>query len=927
MSILDREFLQRKLLPTRTNHDKSANYTKPDTISKDPAERATHYNIQAINAFSNGFIDQAEKFITSTLRMQKDTIKSPSKDLFMYQNNLGCILLRKERYEKALELFEKAYKAATETLGDLHLASQMIASNIICSHYIQERIFKIQDQQDIFNLETLLSSSELKYNKQKAYLYIKILENYGRFCHIMSRYKEARLYMQRSRRAYEQIIEIKQQNFPEDMNRTAKAFFDLGDILYTEMYYEKALRQFEKVLEIQKTHLDETHLDIALTLSQISRCYKVLYNDQAALRYQQESFQMLCQIFPEDQRKANVYIADSLQRLGRIYYLHQDFRKAANYIEQAMKIVLSISEKNTIKLASLHEDLGLLKLFQNNYKEAFSNLQAAHKYYKKTYGQNHFKVAKCTRHIGLYHKYMEEYQTCQNFLKKSFDMINDIFGQDDPYLANIYEDIAITFNNQDLFKNALEHHQKALEIRKEFFGETSQFYATSLFNIGIVKHNSASYNEALENYEKALKIFQERLKSHNKVAYALDSVASCLTKKGRFDQAMDSLQQSLAMRKAVYGEENLYVAESYQAIGYFHSDKEEHKIASDYYRNVLTILKIHLDEKHSKIANVYNDLGNTYRGLGNFAEALKYYETAMEIRRELYGSESLSVANCHYLIGSAYRENFKYNLAVDSYKAALKLLIGRLGMIHSRVAGIHQVLGNTYYCMSNFPIALTHYQKTLEIRQKLFSEEDNIIIADSLYNIARILRRLGNHNNAVETYQKALNIYIKMLGEEHTEVASVYEAIGNCFKSAMELDKAMEYYLKSLELRKKLLGEQHRVVAQSYFNIGLIFSSKKEYGEALRAYRQELKIYEHIFGKQHVKVSDTYDTIAGVYHTLGDYKRAIQHYSTAYVIVDKLYGSSHRFAEDIKRRLDHLRKTTDRCSVQGGLEKEELHFV
>ena len=64
----------------------------------------------------------------------------------------------------------------------------------------------------------------------------------------------------------------------------------------------------------------------------------------------------------------------------------------------------------------------------------------------------------------------------------------------------------------------------------------------------------------------------------------------------------------------------------------------------------------------------------------------------------------------------------------------------------------------------------------------------NVIVADSYYNIGRVLRRKANYKEAVEYYFKSLKIYQKILGEDHAEVASVYEAIGNSFKSEAKLD-------------------------------------------------------------------------------------------------------------------------------------------
>ena len=99
-------------------------------------------------------------------------------------------------------------------------------------------------------------------------------------------------------------------------------------------------------------------------------------------------------------------------------------------------------------------------------------------------------------------------------------------------------------------------------------------------------------------------------------------------------------------------------------------------------------------------------------------------------------------------------------------------------------------MGNAHYCMSNFDMAMENYKKTLQIRRQIFTE-NNVIVADSYYNIGRVLRRKSNFKEAVDYYLKSLYIYQKILGDEHTEVASVYEAIGNSFKSEGKFKDAM----------------------------------------------------------------------------------------------------------------------------------------
>ena len=83
----------------------------------------------------------------------------------------------------------------------------------------------------------------------------------------------------------------------------------------------------------------------------------------------------------------------------------------------------------------------------------------------------------------------------------------------------------------------------------------------------------------------------------------------------------------------------------------------------------------------------------------------------------------------------------------------------------------------------------------------------------------------GEHDKALEHYQKALAIILKQLGPKHPSVATSYNNIGMGHDNEGEYDKALEYYKKSLAIELKQLGPEHPDVAISY-NLSLIHISE-----------------------------------------------------------------------------------------------------
>ena len=67
----------------------------------------------------------------------------------------------------------------------------------------------------------------------------------------------------------------------------------------------------------------------------------------------------------------------------------------------------------------------------------------------------------------------------------------------------------------------------------------------------------------------------------------------------------------------------------------------------------------------------------------------------------------------------------------------------------------------------------------------------------------------NKYDEALEYYNKSLDIYINKLGKDHTNVAESYNNIAIVYKSQNKYDEALEYYNKSLDIYINKLGNDH----------------------------------------------------------------------------------------------------------------------
>ena len=74
--------------------------------------------------------------------------------------------------------------------------------------------------------------------------------------------------------------------------------------------------------------------------------------------------------------------------------------------------------------------------------------------------------------------------------------------------------------------------------------------------------------------------------------------------------------------------------------------------------------------------------------------------------------------------------------------------------------------------------------------------------------------------SALQPHERALDITVKLFGEEHPDTAQSYSALGVTQHALGNFSSALQSNQRALDIRVKLFGEEHPDTAQSYFSLG-----------------------------------------------------------------------------------------------------------
>src|SRR5688572_20426848 len=187
-------------------------------------------------------------------------------------NQIGIILTRQDKYERAKTYLDKALSTGLSTLDPNHLA---VATTYLALGVVYAAEDKFDQSLEVHNKALKIRLLKLgKYNAQVA-------TSYGNIGNVYFRKKN-----------YDRAIEIhliakqiREKVFGKNSVEVVGSYRGLGNAYREKKSYTKSLGFFEKVLRNQTIQLGQGHKDLAREYKSISEVYSLMGNKSKAEDY------------------------------------------------------------------------------------------------------------------------------------------------------------------------------------------------------------------------------------------------------------------------------------------------------------------------------------------------------------------------------------------------------------------------------------------------------------------------------------------------------------------------------------------------------------------------------------------------------------------------------------------------------------------
>ncbi len=231
----------------------------------------------------------------------------------------------------------------------------------------------------------------------------------------------------------------------------------------------------------------------------------------------------------------------------------------------------------------------------------------------------------------------------------------------------------------------------------------------------------------------------------------------------------------------------------------------------------------------------------------NYDEAVHAASAAVEKAQQLLSSDPATVddfVGALELRAELYRSLRRMEEAQEDYKQAIDQLDNRDDRV-LQMARLHATYGALHDEMGRPQRAADLWRKSLELfeRAEPPAPLDVILMAN---NLAYVMKKEGNFDDAETYFLKALELCHKALGPDHEETATVSNNLGALYLSSGYYEQAREMHMMALEARRKALGDRHPDTAQSHNNLALALLQTGDRSWARRHFEKAMAIYEDL---------------------------------------------------------------------------------
>jgi eukaryotic-like serine/threonine-protein kinase len=323
-------------------------------------------------------------------------------------------------------------------------------------------------------------------------------------------------------------------------------------------------------------------------------------------------------------------------------------------------------------------------------------------------------------------------------------------------------------------------------------------------------------------------------------------------------------------------------------------------------------LRAGLQEQPETKAALLSTVGAVYDSLGQFQDALPILDESLKLQGQSHDDSHIDTL---LEIGSARIGSGDLRGAEPPVQEALRLSQSNFGAKSRETGRALWSLGVLRNQQGQFKEAKDLYIRSLDILTGTSAPQTDISMV--LDDLATVYTREQEWVLAKETYERALDIDRRALGEDHPRVALRLHNLAIVAQNMGDLKQAEVLYRDVIARNERVYGRLHPETAITEGNYGLLLQREGRLVEAEPLLRDAVAIRLSLYGADHYKVGYARVSLAMLLHDKGDLAGSENEFRQALAIYDKSLPPTHQYRG--AALMHFARLLVDRGKVNEGL--------
>jgi serine/threonine protein kinase len=274
---------------------------------------------------------------------------------------------------------------------------------------------------------------------------------------------------------------------------------------------------------------------------------------------------------------------------------------------------------------------------------------------------------------------------------------------------------------------------------------------------------------AAEQCRIARRLYTEHLgRDHPETLRCMNALANCYLDLGRYAEALELKEETLALCKARLGPDHLNTLLAMNNLAVAYGDLGRDADALKLHEEALARCTARLGPDHPETLRSMHNLAGSYEALGRHAEAVKLREEVLARRKARLGPDHPDTLASLDDLGNSYDKLGRQSDALKLHEEALARRKARLGSNHPDTLRSMNNLAVSYHALGRHADALKLEEETLALRKARLGPDHPSTLM-SMYNLAFGYHALGRDADALKLRQETLARRQVRLGPDHTD--------------------------------------------------------------------------------------------------------------------------------------------------------------